>query len=117
MSIDKDAGGKGRGESPNPSGSTTAPASPGRRPLKSKKLDRTLHELENAFASWEKITAEEASGQKTQATERATNAKPGSGPDKPEEQNDIKKSEQLFRKRTRQLLNELRDQIADLSKE
>ena len=74
----------------------------GKKPLKSKKLDRTLEELECAFAAWDSITDQAPLKVRPEFQK------------KPEGVN-AKSQEQEFKAKTRKLLSQLRDQLADLS--
>ncbi|GEM_PF-4422953 len=74
----------------------------GKKPLKSKKLDRTLEELECAFAAWDSITDQVPLKAPPELQKKAESA-------------NGKSQEQEFRAKTRKLLSQLRDQLADLS--
>lgn len=94
-----------------PEGDTTAPSgdNPKRRQLKSQKLDRTLAELECAFADWESLGTE-GTGTENTASRIATSTKaPATGPD------DSGIGTEEFRKKTKKLLNQLREQLSELN--
>jgi hypothetical protein len=84
--------------------SGSSPAAPQRKALKSQKLDRTLQELESAFSDWESLgnakgvtpdaVADQAKADKVAATQAC---------------------EAEFRKKTKKLLNQLREQLAELN--
>ena len=75
----------------------------GKKPLKSKKLDRTLEELECAFAAWDSITDQAPLKARPELQKRQS------------ENANAKSQEQEFRAKTKKLLSQLRDQLADLS--
>lgn len=89
---------------------------------KSKKLDRTLRELESAFAHWESLdsdstansaahsqsdTAADMNPSEAQETERRRDANSGAAEFDP--------THQELRKKTKKLLNQLRQQLAELN--
>ena len=67
-------------------------------PVKSQKLGRTLQELETAFHDWQSLSAA-----KTKAKVEDENRK------------ETSQSEKEFRKKTKKLLNQLRQQLAELN--
>ena len=78
--------------------------------LKSQKLDRTLRELEGAFASWESL--DELGDEDRTQTDTTTDTGQQEASDA---FSTAQKNERHFRSRTRQLLKQLRAQIKDLS--
>lgn len=93
MSSDRDRSGGGNSE--------TRPPSASRKHLKSKKLDRTLQELETAFADWENLNSAKARQDAIEEDRR-----------KAVEKNS---NEDEFRKKTKKLLNQLRQQLTELN--
>lgn len=93
------------------SGSGTGPASGGKPgakgPMKSRQLDHTLRELESAFSDWESLnTGKALSGPDAPAGAIARDlaaATPAADP-----------TEEEFRKKTKKLLMQLREQLSDL---
>jgi len=95
------------------SGQTTAQATSGagaRTPMKSQKLDRTLKELESAFTDWEAINSVSA-----KATGKATAKSSTSHEKKGCEAIKLSQTEKEFREKTKKLLNQLRQQLAELN--
>lgn len=66
---------------------------------RSKKLDRTLKELESAFSDWESLNGEA----------------PPPSPEAQSQGEKAKVDEKEFRRRTKMLLTQLREQLADLN--
>lgn len=94
----QEASAPGSVATPNPT--SPAPGAAPRKQLKSKKLDRTLQELESAFSNWESLNDTQVDA----AVEQE--------PRKPKE---ATVAEEEFRKRTKMLLHQLRQQLADFS--
>lgn len=66
-------------------------------PLKSQKLDRTLHDLESAISDWHSVIP----SKNTASPDKALPAKAVA-------------SDEDFRKKTKKLLSQLREQLAEL---
>lgn len=85
--------------------SSNRPPGPGRKPAKaqakSQKLNRTLQELEGAFSDWESLSSNARPEQKV------------AEPVKPAEK--VSASDEEFRKKTKKLLSQLREQLAELN--
>jgi hypothetical protein len=84
--------------------SGSGPAAPQRKALKSQKLDRTLQELESAFSDWESLgNAKNRAPAAAAAQTRTGKAEPAQA------------CEEEFRKKTKKLLSQLREQLAELN--
>jgi hypothetical protein len=79
----------------------TAKTAASKAPMKSQKLNRTLKELESAFTDWESLS----SGKVRQAAKEEATQKPKA----------TAATEEEFRKKTKKLLDQLRQQLAELN--
>jgi hypothetical protein len=80
---------------------SSRPANPTRKPIRSQQLDQTLQELECAFQDWDSLSS--AKIRQEQVEEDRRKSLEVSAPD------------QEFAKKTIKLLNQLRDQLAELN--
>lgn len=71
------------------------------KPMQSQKLGRTLKELETAFSDWESLSSTKARAAAVEEDRRKAKA--------------ADQSEKEFRKKTKKLLNQLRQQLAELN--
>lgn len=90
------------------SGSGSNKTAPNKTPVRSQKLDRTLKELESAFTDWESLSSTKARAAAVEEDRRKASAK-ATNKDKHTEQNELE-----FRKKTKKLLTQLRQQLAEL---
>lgn len=69
--------------------------------MNSQKLSRTIQELEAAFSDWESLSSSKARAAAIEEDRRKAKA--------------TEQSDQEFRKKTKKLLNQLRQQLAELN--
>jgi hypothetical protein len=92
--------GKSTDRTARTSGKAPQKAAP-KAPMQSQKLTRTIQELESAFTDWESLSSTKARAVKVEEDRRKSKA--------------TEQSEKEFRKKTKKLLKDLREQLAELT--